>query len=167
MALTLVVILDSIGLTNIFDLQGVPYGNTPDKGFIVMADSAHAEIGKKLFKPTDGIIQIEELEAALAGSAGSAAGPTGFADPTSASITATGFKVNWKAPTGGSAVTGYEVTVTKAGTGITGSPFAMAAGTLSKTISGLTASTAYKVKVKASNADGDTTSGEVTVTTIA
>ena len=92
--------------------------------------------------------------------------PNKPATPTLASITATGAKVNWLAPTGG-AVANYKVHVTKAGADITGSPFTMAAGTLTKTLTGLTASTAYKVSVEAVNATGSSTSTEATLTTIA
>ena len=165
MALTLVVILDNTGLTDIFDLQGIEYGAVPDKGFIVMADDAHPDLGTKLWAPTDGIIQIEDLEAVLAVTAITPQPPTGLADPTSSAVTATGFKVNWTAPTGGDAVTGYAVTVTKAGSDITGSPFSMAGSTLVKTVSGLTADTDYKVKVEAVNAAGNISSSEITITT--
>jgi len=92
--------------------------------------------------------------------------PDAPAAPTFASITATGAKVNWTAPTGG-AVANYKVHVTKAGADITGSPFTMAAGTLTKTLAGLTASTAYKASIEAVNATGSSTSPEATLTTIA
>ena len=93
--------------------------------------------------------------------------PTGFADPTASVITATGFKITWVAPTGGDAVTNYEVSVKAGSTPITGSPFTMAGTTLSKTVSGLTASTDYTVSVKAINGDGNAAAGPVTVSTIA
>jgi len=93
--------------------------------------------------------------------------PTGFAKPTSSAITATGATVNWAAPTGGDAVTGYSVAVDKAGTAITGSPFAMAGGTLKKALTGLTASTAYNVVVTATNGAGSLAAAPLTVTTIA
>ena len=93
--------------------------------------------------------------------------PTGFAKPTSSAITATGAMVTWVAPTGGDAVTGYSVAVDKAGTAITGSPFAMAAGTLKKALTGLTASTAYNVVVTATNGAGSLAAAPLTVTTIA
>ena len=93
--------------------------------------------------------------------------PGGIAKPTSSAITATGAMITWTAPTTGDAVDNYEVTVTKAGTAITGSPFTMAGSTLSKVLSGLTATTAYKVTVKAINSAGEVSAAELTVTTIA
>jgi hypothetical protein len=93
--------------------------------------------------------------------------PTGFAKPTSSGITATGAKISWKAPTGGDPVTGYSVSVKKGATAIAGSPFAIAAGTLNKVLTGLTASTAYTVVVTATNADGSKAAPALTVTTVA
>ena len=93
--------------------------------------------------------------------------PTGFSKPTSSGITATGAKISWKAPTGGDPVTAYLVKVTSLGTDITGSPFTMAAGTLNKVLTGLTASTAYEVIVTATNADGSKAAPKLTVTTTA
>ena len=106
------------------------------------------------------------LDLIVGSGAAALAKPDAPAAPTFASITATGAKVNWAAPTGG-AVANYKVHVTKAGADITGSPFTMAGGTLTKTLSGLTASTAYKVAIEAVNASGSSTSPEATLTTIA
>ena len=64
-------------------------------------------------------------------------------------VTASGMKVVW---TGQSDVDvgNYKVTVVENGVGaITGSPFTMAGSTLSKTLSGLSASTQYDVNVEA------------------
>ncbi len=87
--------------------------------------------------------------------------------PTFSAITATGGKVNWTASTTGDAVDNYEVAVDKAGAPITGSPFTMAGSTLSKTLTGLTAATAYNVTIKAINAGGNATSTAATLTTTA
>jgi hypothetical protein len=111
----------------------------------------------------DGILELQLQEGA---GAPPVVKPDAPAAPTFASITATGAKVNWTAPSGG-AVDNYKVHVTKAGTDITGSPFTMAGATLTKTLSGLTASTAYKVSIEAINTAGSSTSPEATLTTIA
>ncbi len=93
--------------------------------------------------------------------------PDQFDTPTSSAITATGFKVTWTAPNGGSKVDNYEVKVTAAGVDVTGSPFTMAGTTLSKTVSGLTASTDYVVTVKAINTAGELEAVSLAVSTIA
>ena len=91
--------------------------------------------------------------------------PTGFAAPTSSAVTATGAKITWTAPTGGDAVTSYEVNVSIGIAPIAGSPFTMAGSTLSKTLTGLTTATDYEVDVKAINGDGNVLSPTITVTT--
>ena len=91
--------------------------------------------------------------------------PGTMAKPSASAITATGAKVTWVAPTTGDAVGNYEVKVTKAGVPITGSPFTMAGATLTKTLSGLTATTAYIVTVKAINSAGSVSAAPLEVTT--
>ena len=93
--------------------------------------------------------------------------PSGLAKPTSSAVTATAAKIAWTKPTGGDPVTSYEVSVKTGGTDITGSPFTMSKNTLTKSLSGLTASTAYDVVVKAINGAGATSSPKLTVTTTA
>ncbi|MDD2978665.1 MAG: InlB B-repeat-containing protein, partial [Hespellia sp.] len=61
--------------------------------------------------------------------------------------------LTWTAPfDGGSAITGYELTVTP---GITGSPFTIAGSEASYTVTGLTNGTGYEFTLKATNAKGD------------
>ena len=109
------------------------------------------------------------VAAAVAAGGGSVPVPTPpiFTNPiTVDAITDVGGKVNWSAATGG-AVSNYEVAVKDGGTPITGSPFTMAGGTLSKTLSGLTASTTYSVDVKAINGDGESAGTQITFDTTA
>lgn len=93
--------------------------------------------------------------------------PSGFADQTISNETSSGFKINWVAPTGGDAVDNYIVDVDEAGTPISGSPFTMAGSTLSKTVSGLNASTSYNTKVTAVNEGGSVSTNAVVATTTA
>lgn len=65
MAFILVAILDSEGLSGIYDAQGTPYGTVPETGYLVTVEDTHPEIGNKLWAPTNGIIQLEELAVAL------------------------------------------------------------------------------------------------------
>lgn len=70
--------------------------------------------------------------------------------------------VTWDDPLddGGSVLTGYKVSVSPADVG----PFTIAAGTKTKTITGLTASQLYTVTVKATNVEGDGAGATTTVT---
>ncbi|QBZ96628.1 fibronectin type III domain-containing protein [Flavobacterium sangjuense] len=72
-----------------------------------------------------------------------------------ASITSTGFTLNWTVPTGGSAsAITYTVQVTTdAGytANIPGSPFSIAAPTVTKVVTGLSSSTTYYYRILASN----------------
>jgi len=86
--------------------------------------------------------------------------------PTFSDIADTSAKVLWTAPTGGD-VDNYKVYVTDGGSDISGSPFTMAGSTLTKTLSGLTASTAYQVSIEAINTAGSSTSAESTLNTTA
>lgn len=74
---------------------------------------------------------------------------------TTASVTSTGFTLNWTAPTGGSAGSvNYSIQVTTdAGytTNISGSPFLVTGPTATLNISGLSASTTYYYRILASN----------------
>ncbi len=109
------------------------------------------------------------VAAAVAAGGGAVPVPTPpvFTNPiTVDNVTDTGGKINWSAATGGT-VSNYEVSVKDGGTPITGSPFTMAGGTLSKTVSGLTASTTYSVDVKAINGDGESVGTQVTFDTTA
>lgn len=91
--------------------------------------------------------------------------PTGFENPTASNVSATGFTVNWVAPTGGDSVDNYIVSVSQSGTPIAGSPFTMAGSTLQKVVSGLVASTEYHFQVSAVNVGGSAESGIELVTT--
>jgi hypothetical protein len=86
--------------------------------------------------------------------------PTGLA---SSAITATGFGLTWTASTDDTAVTSYDIS-TDGGTSVR-----TTATTNSKTVTGLTASTGYSVKVRAKDAAGNTSaySSALSVTTIA
>jgi chitodextrinase len=79
------------------------------------------------------------------------------------SITSTGVSLSWTAPTEGSncTLTGYEVY--QGGVAAT----AVAAGTTSYAVTGLTASTAYSFYIAATNSDGTTDSNTLSVTTSA
>jgi hypothetical protein len=88
-------------------------------------------------------------------SRGIPAAPTGL----TATAGATSLNVSWTAPTipsGAPALTGYTVTVTKVadGTAATGSPFSVAAGTTTKSVTGLVTGQPYNVSVVAANANG-------------
>jgi len=111
----------------------------------------------------DGVLELKLHDGAVAQAPQK---PTGFAKPTSSAITATGAKIAWKAPTGGDPVTGYKVSVKAGATAIAGSPFTVAKGTLSKTLTGLTTKTAYTVVVTATNGAGSLDAAALTVTTI-
>ena len=73
---------------------------------------------------------------------------------------ATTLGVSWTAatvPSGAPALTGYTVTVTKVadGSSATGSPFTVAAGTTTKSVTGLTSGQPYNVSVVATNSNGN------------
>jgi hypothetical protein len=81
----------------------------------------------------------------------------------------TSLSISWTAPvvpSGAPAVSGYTVSVTKVsdGTAATGSPFSVAAGTTSKSVTGLTASQPYTVSVTAQNANGSSPAATTTGT---
>ena len=140
---------NSVGFVEVTDAKAIT--------LLASGDVQDPKIGAKALKYIDGAYDVP---APLTK-------PSGFAKPSSSAITATGAKITWIAPSGGSPVDNYEVAVTKAGADITGSPFTMASGTLTKTLSGLTASTAYVVTVKAINTAGDISAPTLAVSTIA
>lgn len=80
-------------------------------------------------------------------------------------------KCTWTAPTGGSAVTGYKVSLLSDKndpTSVIGSPVTVSSSTLTYTFTGLTASTEYGFKVVATNSGGDgSASTNYTTTAIA
>jgi len=126
------------------------------KTLLASGDVQDPKIGAKALK------YIDDAYAAIP-----AVKPAGFVKPSSSAITATGFKVTWIAPTGGTRVDNYEVSIKKGTAAISGSPFTMASGTLSKTVSGLVAASDYVVVVKAINKAGEFAAPELTVHTIA
>lgn len=84
--------------------------------------------------------------------------PPTLVAPTSSGVTATGFTATWVAPTFSDSrtVASYSVAVTAGGTPIAGSPFAVAAGTVTKAITGLTTATAYVTTVSYTDSTGVT-----------
>lgn len=159
MADVLAVILDPSGLTNIKDVQGIKYKKVPGKGTIVAVAANHPELGKKLWKPTDGIIQLEEMEAALIHGyhpPAKPAKPTGLA---TSGVTKTEIKLDWAQTANASK---YTVSITPA---VTGYPKDVSVN--HETFTGLTAATAYTIKVKACNAAGCSAEAQKTETTAA
>ena len=67
MAQISVIILDNKGLKNIYDIQGIPYGKSqlPDPGAYVVVDEDHPEIGKKLYRSENEVVELEEIQEAL------------------------------------------------------------------------------------------------------
>ena len=153
-----VVILQSSGLTNIKDIQGNVYHVVPDKGTIVAVAPNHPEIGKKLWRPANDIIQLEEMEAALAKGVtpppAKPAKPTGL---TESGVTKTEIKLDWGQTAHASK---YTVSISPA---VTGYPKDVSVNR--ETFTGLTAATAYTIKVKACNAVGCSADTQKTVTT--
>ena len=154
-------------IADLTDINGCAV-STIEKGGVYFAEDTHPDISNdgstKLFHSKSGVIQPDEIDY-MVDKYNTVTPPSGFADPTISAVSDSGFTVNWVAPSGGSSVDNYEVTVTDAGVDITGSPFTMAGTTLKKVVSGLSTATEYKTKVKAINAGGDVTTNEVTVTT--
>jgi len=156
--------------TNVYDVNGAPV-QKPQKGMIYTAYDNRTDIAddgsQPLYHSADPIDPIKLSE--IYTNYNPVKPPTGLADPTVTNITATGAKVVWTAPSGGSAVDNYIVNVVDGATStpISGSPFTMAGTTLSKTLSGLSASTGYKVVVTAKNSVGEVSSAPVTFTTTA
>jgi len=155
--------------TGLKDFMGNDVGNV-EKFHIYMTLDDNTEVSTdgstKLYTPPDGIFDPDRLGEIVKGY-GAVVQPTGMGMPTVSNVTATGAKVSWAAPTGGSAVDNYIVSVSQGGTNITGSPFTMSGSTLTKTLSGLTADTEYKVVVTAKNSAGQTDSPELAFTTSA
>jgi hypothetical protein len=164
--------LDVTGITGLKDFAGTVVGN-PQPGMLYTIEEGNSEIAddgsKKLYHSANGILDPMALDAVhkTFHKPHVPVKPSGLAKPTADAITATGATINWTTPTGGDPVTSYEVAVTQGGTAISGSPFTMAASTHKKVLTGLTAATAYKVKVKAINGAGNVESAELTVTTTA
>ncbi len=85
--------------------------------------------------------------------------------PTSLTVIQSGsasLRYTWGAPAsnGGTALTGYTLTVTDAtGTAVSGSPFALGASETTKEITGLTIGTTYKASITAANSVGTGTAG--------
>ena len=67
MAQISVIILDNKGLKNIYDIQGIPYGKSqlPDPGAYVVVHEDHPEIGKKLYRSENDVVELEEIQEAL------------------------------------------------------------------------------------------------------
>ncbi len=164
--------LSVAGVTGLTDQNGIVVGN-PKVGMIYAALDDNTDIADdgsgKLYHSATGIIDPIGLAEAIKAFNGvvTPVPPSGFSIPTEENVTDVGFKVNWTAPSGGDAVTNYEVAVTDGGVAIASSPFTMAGGTLSKTVSGLTASTDYEVTVTAINGAGQIAASAITVSTTA
>ncbi len=114
------------------------------------------------------VASVQGVNAAGTGSAGVALAVTPFGLPGAPGVSAAAgdgqATISWSAASAnGSALTAYQITLNPAPSG--GQPANVAAGTLSKVVTGLTNGTAYAVSVRAVNAAGIGAAGSTLITT--
>ena len=157
-----VYVLDTAGVTGLTDANGVPVG-TPQKGMVYAALDSNAEIAadgsKKLYHAVNGIIDPSKLEEVLKAyhQPPTVVKPAKPGTLTESGVTKTEIKLDWDQVADAA---NYNIAVTPA---VAGYPKDISVNTL--TLTGLTAATAYTIKVKACNSAGCSAQTQKTVTT--